>query len=113
MIGAGWMFMCFLVFASCGQFALKNDDGTNNQSIGYVMIIFSCLFVSLPISGCRSAQNNTLTVHQDCCLCVDLGPHGMGCHGRDLPFAISLSVHRPLCRKQLALQLVSPMYGLG
>ena len=46
MIGAGWMFMCFLVFASCGQFALENADGTNNQSIGYVMIIFSCLFIA-------------------------------------------------------------------
>lgn len=39
MIGAAWMFMCFLVFAPCGQFALKNADGTSNQSIGYVMII--------------------------------------------------------------------------
>ncbi len=38
--------MCFLVFASCGQFALENADGTNNQSIGYVMIIFSCLFIA-------------------------------------------------------------------
>ncbi|KIW67094.1 hypothetical protein PV04_06367 [Phialophora macrospora] len=46
MAGAGWMFMCFLVFASCGQFALRNADGTNSQSIGYVMIIFSCLFIA-------------------------------------------------------------------
>ena len=46
MIGAGWMFMCFLVFASCGQFALKNPNGSNNSSIGYVMIIFACLFIA-------------------------------------------------------------------
>jgi len=46
MIGAGWMFVCFLIFASLGQFALKNADGSNNQSIGYAMIIFSCLFIA-------------------------------------------------------------------
>ncbi|KAL2420004.1 High-affinity fructose transporter ght6 [Exophiala dermatitidis] len=46
MTGAAWMFMCFLVFASLGQFKLKNPDGTHNQTIGYVMIIFSCLFIA-------------------------------------------------------------------
>ncbi|EXJ85317.1 MFS transporter, SP family, sugar:H+ symporter [Capronia epimyces CBS 606.96] len=46
MIGAAWMFMCFLIFASLGQFALHNGDGSNNQTIGYVMIIFSCLFIA-------------------------------------------------------------------
>ena len=53
MSGAAWMFMCFLVFASCGQFALKNADGSNNQSIGYVMIIFSCLFIAAFASTCK------------------------------------------------------------
>ncbi|KIV78776.1 hypothetical protein PV11_06386 [Exophiala sideris] len=46
MIGAAWMFMCFVIFASLGQFALKNADGTNNQGVGYAMIIFSCLFIA-------------------------------------------------------------------
>ncbi|KIX94461.1 uncharacterized protein Z520_09847 [Fonsecaea multimorphosa CBS 102226] len=46
MIGAAWMFMCFMIFASLGQFALQDNDGTNNQTIGYVMIIFSCLFIA-------------------------------------------------------------------
>ncbi|EXJ86054.1 MFS transporter, SP family, sugar:H+ symporter [Capronia coronata CBS 617.96] len=46
MAGAAWMFMCFLIFASLGQFALQNADGTNNQTIGYVLIIFSCLFIA-------------------------------------------------------------------
>jgi len=40
------MFMCFVIFASLGQFALKNGDGTNNQGVGYAMIIFSCLFIA-------------------------------------------------------------------
>lgn len=46
MIGAGWMFVCFLIFASLGQFSLENDDGSNNQTIGYVMIVFACLFIA-------------------------------------------------------------------
>jgi SP family sugar:H+ symporter-like MFS transporter len=44
--GALWMFMCFIVFASLGHFALPNPDGTSNQGIGYVMIVFACLFIS-------------------------------------------------------------------
>jgi SP family sugar:H+ symporter-like MFS transporter len=44
--GALWMFMCFLVFASLGHFALPNPDGTSNQGIGYAMIVFACLFIS-------------------------------------------------------------------
>jgi SP family sugar:H+ symporter-like MFS transporter len=44
--GALWMFMCFLIFASLGHFALPNDDGTSNQGIGYAMIVFACLFIS-------------------------------------------------------------------
>jgi SP family sugar:H+ symporter-like MFS transporter len=44
--GALWMFMCFLIFASLGHFALPNGDGTTNQGIGYAMIVFACLFIS-------------------------------------------------------------------
>ncbi|CAN9438783.1 unnamed protein product [Alternaria alternata] len=44
--GALWMFMCFLVFASLGHFALENDDGTSNQGVGYAMITFACLFIA-------------------------------------------------------------------
>lgn len=46
MVGGLWMFMCFMVFASLGHFALTNDDGTSNQGIGYAMIIFACLFIA-------------------------------------------------------------------
>lgn len=45
-IGAAWMCMCFIIFASVGQFKLVNADGTSNQSAGYVMIIFACLFIT-------------------------------------------------------------------
>jgi SP family sugar:H+ symporter-like MFS transporter len=44
--GALWMFMCFLVFASLGHFALENGDGTTSQGVGYAMITFSCLFIA-------------------------------------------------------------------
>lgn len=44
--GALWMFMCFLVFASLGHFALENSDGTQSQGVGYAMIVFACLFIA-------------------------------------------------------------------
>jgi len=44
--GALWMFMCFLVFSSLGHFALDPVDPTRTQSIGYVMIVFACLFIA-------------------------------------------------------------------
>lgn len=44
--GALWMFMCFLIFASLGQFKLTNADGSKNQSVGYGMIILACLFIA-------------------------------------------------------------------
>lgn len=44
--GALWMCMCFVVYASIGNFMLENDDGTTNQTAGYIMIIFACLFIA-------------------------------------------------------------------
>ncbi|KAI5357343.1 putative major facilitator, sugar transporter, major facilitator superfamily [Septoria linicola] len=35
----------FLIYASLGQFALTNSDGTNGQIIGYLIIVFACLFI--------------------------------------------------------------------
>lgn len=40
------MCMCFLVFASLGNFKLYNADGSSNQTIGYVMIVFASLFIA-------------------------------------------------------------------
>jgi len=45
-VGGLWMFVCFLVFASVGHFALTNEDGTTSQGAGYAMIIFACLFIA-------------------------------------------------------------------
>lgn len=45
-LGASWMFMCYMVFASLGYFALEDENGNNRQSIGYVMIVFACLFIA-------------------------------------------------------------------
>ena len=44
--GGLWMCMCFLVFSSLGHFALDPVTPSNTQSIGYVMIIFACLFIA-------------------------------------------------------------------
>lgn len=45
-LGALWMFICYMVFASLGYFSLENADGTNSSTIGYVMIVFACLFIA-------------------------------------------------------------------
>jgi SP family sugar:H+ symporter-like MFS transporter len=50
-LGAAWMFMCFMVFASLGYFELEEGVDANgqpvyNQTIGYVMIVFACLFIA-------------------------------------------------------------------
>jgi SP family sugar:H+ symporter-like MFS transporter len=46
-LGALWQFMCFVVFASVGQFVFK--DAAEGSSIaktsGTVMIVFACLFI--------------------------------------------------------------------
>jgi len=44
--GALWMFMCFMIFASLGHFALDQNDGTNTPNVGYAMIVFACLFIA-------------------------------------------------------------------
>ena len=44
--GAAWMFVCFMVFASLGEFKLSRPDGTNDPAIGGAMIAFSCLFIA-------------------------------------------------------------------
>ncbi len=44
--GALWMFMCFLVFASVGHFALDQATPRNTPEAGITMIIFACLFIA-------------------------------------------------------------------
>jgi len=44
-VGGLWMFVCFLVFASLGHFALNKSNGSGSPGIGYAMIIFACLFI--------------------------------------------------------------------
>ncbi|OMP83416.1 High-affinity fructose transporter ght6 [Diplodia seriata] len=46
MAGAAWMFMCFLVFASVGHFALDQENPTNTPKAGSAMIVFACLFIA-------------------------------------------------------------------
>lgn len=45
-VGAAWMFICYMVFASLGHFALENPDGSNDRTTGLVMIVFACLFIA-------------------------------------------------------------------
>ncbi|KAF8858748.1 sugar transporter [Acephala macrosclerotiorum] len=43
--GALWQCMCFLVFASLEHFRLR-EGGEENQTVGYVMIVFASLFIA-------------------------------------------------------------------
>ena len=43
--GSLWMFVCFMIFASVGSFALDNSDPTRTQSAGTALIVFACLFI--------------------------------------------------------------------
>jgi len=45
-VGGLWMFMCFMVFASLGHFALDQNAPQTTPDIGYAMIIFACLFIA-------------------------------------------------------------------
>ncbi|EPE03992.1 hexose transporter [Ophiostoma piceae UAMH 11346] len=44
--GSMWMFMCFLIFASVGHFALDRENPTSTRPAGIALIVFASLFVS-------------------------------------------------------------------
>jgi SP family sugar:H+ symporter-like MFS transporter len=44
-VGALWMFMCFMVFASVGHFKLDQKTPQNTPGPGIVLIVFACLFI--------------------------------------------------------------------
>lgn len=44
--GAAWMFVCFMVFASVGHFALDRVTPENTPHAGKAMIVFACLFIT-------------------------------------------------------------------
>ncbi|EPX71785.1 hexose transporter Ght5 [Schizosaccharomyces octosporus yFS286] len=44
-IGGVWQSICFFIYASVGDKALKRPDGSSNHRSGAVMIVFSCLFI--------------------------------------------------------------------
>ncbi|OCL06294.1 general substrate transporter [Glonium stellatum] len=45
-IGALWMSVCFLIFASVGHFLLDQEDPTRTPTAGTVMVVFACLFIA-------------------------------------------------------------------
>ena len=46
-IAALWQFVCFIIFASIGQFMFKNapEGSSTAKTAGSVMIVFACLFI--------------------------------------------------------------------
>ncbi|RDA83252.1 hypothetical protein CP532_4504 [Ophiocordyceps camponoti-leonardi (nom. inval.)] len=44
-LGAIWMFICLLIFASVGHFKLNLDDPQSTKGAGIVLIVFACLFI--------------------------------------------------------------------
>ncbi|KAI9045823.1 sugar porter family MFS transporter [Aspergillus affinis] len=45
MVGAGWMFICFMIWASVGHFVLDNENPQNTPQAGTAMIVFTCFFI--------------------------------------------------------------------
>ncbi|GIJ88807.1 hexose transporter hxt1 [Aspergillus pseudoviridinutans] len=45
MVGAGWMFICFMIWASVGHFALDLANPSNTPQAGAAMIVFTCFFI--------------------------------------------------------------------
>ncbi|KIN01525.1 hypothetical protein OIDMADRAFT_54639 [Oidiodendron maius Zn] len=43
--GAGWMFVCFMIFASVGHFSLDRNNPQSTPHSGTAMIVFACLFI--------------------------------------------------------------------
>ncbi|KAK4632057.1 High-affinity glucose transporter ght2 [Fulvia fulva] len=46
MVGAAWMFMCFMVYSFVGHFALDQNNPQATPAPGNVLIVFSCLFIA-------------------------------------------------------------------
>lgn len=45
MVGATWMFICFMIWASIGHFALDLENPPNTPQAGTAMIVFTCFFI--------------------------------------------------------------------
>ncbi|KAI0484038.1 general substrate transporter [Xylariaceae sp. FL0804] len=46
MAGAAWIFMCFMVYAFVGHFALDSVNPQNTPAAGTALIVFSCLAIA-------------------------------------------------------------------
>lgn len=44
--GGIWMFICFMVFASVGHFALDVNHPQNTPGAGTALVVFACLFIT-------------------------------------------------------------------
>ena len=45
-VGAVWISICFVVFASVGHFLLDQEDSARTPTAGTVMVVFACLFIA-------------------------------------------------------------------
>lgn len=45
-VGALWMFVCFMIFASIGHYSLDRDNPQNSPHSGKAMIVFACFFIA-------------------------------------------------------------------
>jgi MFS transporter, SP family, sugar:H+ symporter len=44
-VGALWMFVCFMIFATVGHYSLDRANPQNTPTAGTVMIVFTCFFI--------------------------------------------------------------------
>ncbi|KAI9934831.1 hypothetical protein AWENTII_005638 [Aspergillus wentii] len=45
MVGATWMFICFMIWASVGHFSLDLETPSNTPQAGAALIVFTCFFI--------------------------------------------------------------------
>ncbi|CAG9990334.1 unnamed protein product [Clonostachys byssicola] len=46
LVGAGWMMVCFFIYAFVGHFAIDSENPMNTPTAGTVLVAFSCLAIA-------------------------------------------------------------------
>jgi hypothetical protein len=101
--GSIWMFVCFMIFASVGHFALDQEDPSRTQSASTAMICFACFFIlgfattwGPMVSHSRMASSETTVLTNN---------PGLGHHWRALSLPLSCKEYGIGDRIELAVSI--------